>query len=134
MNTEMHTLMERGTRKLTELLASKKPIGVTWIFQVKTNADGSLNKFKARLVAKGFIHIKGEDIYLIFALVSDCTIARMLLVVAGVKKHAMIQLGVKNAFLYGDIDAQIYMKQLAGYHDGTSTVCKLVTALYGLKQ
>ena len=58
----------------------------------------------------------------------------MLLAVAAVRKHAIIQMDVKNAFLYGDIDAQIYMKQPEGYHDGTSRVCKLVKALYGLKQ
>ena len=43
-------------------------------------------------------------------------------------------LDVKNAFLYGDINAKIYMRQLEGYHDGTLRVCKLVKALYGLKQ
>ena len=58
----------------------------------------------------------------------------MLLAVAAVRKHAIIQQDVKNAFLYGDIDADIYMKQPEGYHDGTSRVCKLVKALYGLKQ
>ena len=134
MDTEMHTLMERGTWELTELPAGKKPVGVKWVFKVKTNADGSLDKFKARLVAKGFTQIEGEDFYQIFAPVSDYTTARMLLAVAAVRKHAIIQLDVKNAFLYGDIDAQIYMKQPEGYHDGTSRVCKLVKALYGLKQ
>jgi hypothetical protein len=134
MDTEMNTLMERGTWELTELPPGKKPVGVTWVFKVKTNADGSLDKFKARLVAKGFTQIEGEDFYQIFAPVSDYTTARMLLAVAAVRKHAIIQLDVKNAFLYGDIDAQIYMKQPEGYHDGTSRVCKLVKALYGLKQ
>ena len=134
MDQEMHTLLERGTWELTELPPGKKPVGVKWVFKVKTNADGIMEKFKARLVAKGFTQIEGEDFYQIFAPVSDYTTARMLLAVAAVRKHAIIQLDVKNAFLYGDIDAQIYMKQPEGYHDGTSRVCKLVKALYGLKQ
>jgi hypothetical protein len=134
MDQEMHTMLERGTWELTELPPSKKHVGLRWVFKIKTNADGSLEKFKARLVAKGFTHIEGEDFYQIFAPVSDYTTVRMLLAVAAVRKHAIIQLDVKNAFLYGDIDAQIYMKQPEGYHDGTSRVCKLVKALYGLKQ
>ena len=78
---------------------------------MKTNADGSLDKFKARLVAKGFTQVEGEDFFQIFAPVSDHTTARMLPAVAAVRKYAIIQLYVKNAFLYGDIDAQIYMRQ-----------------------
>ena len=58
----------------------------------------------------------------------------MLLVVAAIRKLGIIQLDMKNAFLYGDIDAQIYMKQPEGSHDGTSRVCKLVKAFYSLKQ
>ena len=134
MDTEMQTLLERGTWELTELPPGKKPVGVKWVFKIKTNANGSLDKFKARLVAKGFTQIEGEDFYQIFAPVSDYTTARMLLAVAAVRKYAIIQLDVKNAFLYGDIDANIYMKQPDGYHDGTTKVCKLVKALYGLKQ
>ena len=53
---------------------------------------------------------------------------------ATVRKYAIIQLDVKNAFLYGNIRAEIYMRQPYRYHDGTSRVCKLVKALNGLKQ
>ena len=105
-----------------------------WVFKVKTDANGSFDKFKARLVAKGFTRILAEDFFQIFAPMSDYTTSRMLLSVAAVRKHTIIQLDVKNTFMYGDIDAQIYMKQPKGYHDGTSKVCNLVKALYGLKQ
>ena len=125
----MHTLMERSNEELTELPARKKLVGVKWVFKVKTNADGNLDKFKARLVAKGFTQIKGEDFHQIFAPVSDFTIARMLLAVVAVKKHSIIQIDVKNAFLHGDMDAQKHMKQPKGYHDGTPRVCIHVRAL-----
>ena len=51
MDTEMNTLMERGTWELTELPAGKKLVGVKLVFKMKTNAAGSLDKFEARLVA-----------------------------------------------------------------------------------
>ena len=89
MDTMMHTLMERGTWELTELLECKTPVGVKWVFKVKTNTDGSLDKFKVRLVVKGFTHIEREGFYQIFALVSDYTTTRMLLAVAAVRKHAI---------------------------------------------
>jgi hypothetical protein len=107
---------------------------VKWVLKVKTQADGSLDKFKARLVAKGFTQIEGQDFTVTFAPVSDYTTARMFLAICAVKKYHLLQLDVKNAFLYGEMDAHVYMKQPEGYSDGTNRVCKLVKSLYGLKQ
>jgi hypothetical protein len=44
------------------------------------------------------------------------------------------QIDVKTAFLYGEIDHEIYVEQPHHTTDGTSRVCKLRKALYGLKQ
>jgi hypothetical protein len=46
------------------------------------------------------------------------------------------QIDVKTAFLYGEIDADIYMEQLEGFcsKERPDQVCKLKKALYGLKQ
>ncbi|CAM8915541.1 unnamed protein product [Rhodiola kirilowii] len=43
---------------------------------------------------------------------------------------------VKNAFLYGDLDKEIFMEQPTGFEDKEhpTYVCKLRKALYGLKQ
>ena len=125
----MQTRLKQRTWELAKHPPWKKPVGVKWVFKMKTETEGSLDKFQARLVAKGFTHIEGENFFKIFAPVSYYTTARMVLIVAVVKKYAIIL-----AFLYGDIHAQIYMRQQEGYHDGTSRVCKLVKALYGLKQ
>ena len=47
----------------------------------------------------------------------------------------LLQYDVKNAFLYGDLDEEIYMNIPLGFEGNTcNKVCKLKKALYGLKQ
>ena len=82
------------------------------VFNVNTNANGNLDKFKARLVATSFTHIEGEEFFQIFAPVSDVTTDIMLLAITSVKRPAIIQLYVKNAFMETSM--------LEGYHDGIS--------------
>jgi hypothetical protein len=51
----------------------------------------------------------------------------------GWKLHHM---GVKTTFLNGEIEEEIYIKQLDGFviHEKESHVCRLKKTLYGLKQ
>ena len=48
----------------------------------------------------------------------------------------MIQLDVKTAFLYGNLDEEIYMEQPESFTQTNSEqqVCRLVKCIYGLKQ
>jgi hypothetical protein len=48
MDEEMASLMANQTWTLEELPADVEPIPVKWVYKVKTNADGSVERFKAR--------------------------------------------------------------------------------------
>jgi hypothetical protein len=50
MDREMKALQENETWELVDLPQGKRAISNKWVYKVKTNADGSIDKFKARLV------------------------------------------------------------------------------------
>ncbi|CAM8935358.1 unnamed protein product [Rhodiola kirilowii] len=61
---------------------------------------------------------------------------RLLIALAAINNLVVHQMDVKTAFLNGDLDEEIYMKQSEGFiMPGNETkVCKLIKPLYGLKQ
>jgi len=61
MDEEMATLDASATWELVALPKDKKVIGCKWVYKVKHNADGSVNRYKARLVAKGYAQTYGIE-------------------------------------------------------------------------
>ena len=60
---------------------------------------------------------------------------RLVLSLAALHNWEVHQMDVKSAFLYGDLQEEIYMEQPPGYvQDNSSLVCLLKKSLYGLKQ
>ena len=41
---------------------------------------------------------------------------------------------IKGAYLNGNLQEYVYMRQPEGYNDGSNKVCLLIKTLYGLKQ
>lgn len=104
------------------------------MYKVKRKADGSIDKFKARLVVRGFTQQYGVNYDETFSPVVRFTSLRLVLAICCQYELVKKQFDVKTAFLYGNLDENIYMEQPTGYSDGSTKVCKLQKSLYGLKQ
>lgn len=70
----------------------------------------------------------------IFSPVAKLGTIRSVLNVAANEKMHLAQFDVSTAFLYGELEKIIYIKQPEGYDDSTGRVCELKKSLYGLKQ
>jgi len=134
MENEIQSLRENQTWELMDLPLNKKAIPSKWVYKTKNNPDGTIERYKARLVIKGYAQKKGVDYDQTFSPVVRNTTIRTLLSVAASERMHLLQFDVSTAFLYGDLQEEIYMEQPEGFHDGTSKVCKLNRSLYGLKQ
>jgi hypothetical protein len=88
----------------------RKIICNRWVFDQKTNGWK-----RARLVAKGFSQVKGIDFTDIFSPVVRYETVRLMLAIAALQNWHMRSLDIKAAFLYGELDEELYMEQPEGF-------------------
>ncbi|PRQ23920.1 putative RNA-directed DNA polymerase [Rosa chinensis] len=136
MQEEYDALMNQNTWTLVPLPPDKNLVPCKWIFKIKRNSDGSIARHKARLVARGFSQEYGVDFEETFSPVVRHTTVRLILGLAASSGWKLHQMDVKNAFLHGILNEEVYMTQPSGFENPSypSFVCKLQKSLYGLKQ
>ncbi|XP_049935028.1 retrovirus-related Pol polyprotein from transposon RE2 isoform X2 [Nymphaea colorata] len=133
MTEEMDALAKNDTWEVVDIPKGTHLVGSKWVFNVKYKPDGTVERYKARLVAKGFSQKYGIDYFETFAPVAKLKIVRVILARVVQKKWSMDQLDVKNAFLNGHLEEEVYMSMPPGYVE-SGKCCHLKKALYGLKQ
>ncbi|GLT61623.1 hypothetical protein SLA2020_343180 [Shorea laevis] len=115
MQEELNMIEKNATWKLVDKPTNKNVIGVKWVYKVKLNSHGSLNKYKARLVVKGHSQLAGIDFTETFAPVARFDTIRLLFAMVAQKGWLIYQLDVKSAFLNGELKEEIYVEQPDGY-------------------
>ncbi|KAK1613757.1 hypothetical protein QYE76_019274 [Lolium multiflorum] len=109
MQDEYDALLANHTWHLVPPSSRRNIIDCKWVYRIKKNADGTIDRYKARLVAKGF---KQRLTRLEF------TAARC-----------------KNVFVHGVLEEEVYMKQPPGFESfaNPNYVRKLYKALYVIR-
>jgi hypothetical protein len=134
MKMEVKSLEDNKTFTLVPRPGNCRVLGAKWVYKIKRGPTGNILRYKARWVVRGFEQKEGLDYQETFASVVKPMSYKALFAIAAALDLEIHQMDVKTAFLYGEIDGEVYVEQPEGLDDGTGRVCRLNKALYGLKQ
>ena len=137
MQEEVNSLIRNKTWKVVKRPKNTNVVSCKWIYKIKFNADGCVDRYKSRLVARGFTQKYGEDYFETFSPVATHTSMRVLLAIAAVRGTKLIKADITTAFLEAMLDETIYMEKPEGVHiegAGDDHVLLLLKSIYGLKQ
>ena len=134
---KIRSMIERGVGRKTDrkrIPSNRRLIGNKWVFKIKS--DGT---YRARLVALGYSQIPGVEYTDNFAQVAHDVSFRTALARMMVEKLDSLVMDVETAFLYGEIDEEIFMKKPVGMEEidtGSSPedCYQLLKGIYGLCQ
>lgn len=130
INAEMSSLDKNDVWELVnhdKVNMNKKILTNRWLFKIKD--DGT---YKARLVIRGCEQKQGIDYEETYSPVISSSALKVVFAIVARRKFHMIKFDIKTAFLYGELDDEVYMYPPEGLD--TDKICKLKKSLYGLKQ
>ncbi|GMF57114.1 unnamed protein product [Phytophthora fragariaefolia] len=118
---------------------AKAPAGTNvvsskWVFKIKFNSRGELERFKARLVARGFLQRYGVDFAETYSPVLTTTSLRFLAALMAQWKPRLRQEDVPNAYVKASLDRPIWIRPSKGTTCPPDSAWLLKKGLYGLKQ
>ena len=142
MEKEISALIKHDTWEMVsidDVPQDRKIVKSRFVYTIKYNRDGTIERFKSRFVACGYSQVKHFDYTDTFSATLRSTSFRLLCALAAGKKLTLDHFDVTNAFTQSDIDAVIYVEAPPGNFtpkdsQGRPKVLKLQKALYGTKQ
>ena len=100
-------------------------------FAIKRKPEGSIERYKARLVAQGCSQKFNIDYRETFAPVVRHSTIRIILELAAQYELLVRHVDIVAAYLNGELEDEVFMFKSTTH---PNKVCKLVKALYGLRQ
>ena len=142
MRKEITDLLKSDTWDLVSRSAlprGRKPTKSRWVYTIKYNRDGTIERRKSRFVVCGYSQVKGKDFERAFSATLRATSFRCLLAIASGRKLQLEHFDVTNAFTQADLDdVDIWVEPPKGFDTAKdrfgTLVLKLKKALYGTKQ
>ncbi|KAG8475464.1 hypothetical protein CXB51_032333 [Gossypium anomalum] len=115
VQVEFDALLANSTWELCPLPPGRKTIGCKWLFRIKKNPNGTINRRKELLVAKRCSQVPGYNCKETFSPVVKPTTIRTILSIAVTNGWSLRQVDVNNAFLNGDLTDEVFMQQPPSY-------------------
>ena len=121
-------------RKKQDIPQGRTLVSSRWVFVIKKDST-----YRARLVARGYTQIPGVDYTENYAPVMQDATLRLLLMLWAKNGLDSMVFDVETAFLYGELEEEIFMKVPEGYREcgyeiGDDEILELLMAIYGLIQ
>ncbi len=102
----------RSCLSISKLHPGRTAIKSRWVFKIKPGVRDSRTRYKAVQVAKGFSQRSGIDYG---KTVVKYDTLRIILSFVAAQNLKLSQLDIKTAFLYGELDGEIYHQQPKGF-------------------
>ena len=131
---EIKSLIANGTWEEYVLPKGANLVSTKWVFAIKLNPDGSIERFKARLVARGFSQQHGIDYNETFAPTVRMDSLRLFLAMVAKNDFECHHFDIKNAYTESKLKEQIFLAPPQGVAVKKGKVLHALRSLYGLKQ
>jgi hypothetical protein len=110
-------------------------MGCKWVYKIKRDYKGNIDRFKVRLMTKGFTQREGIDYNETFSPVLSKDSFRIIMTLVAHYNLELHQMDVKTTFLNGDLYENAYMAQPKGFVvEGKENLgCHITKSIYRLK-
>ena len=108
MQEEFKSLQDNETLELVPLPSKRKLVQCKWIYRTRFVVEGSEINYMAMLVSKGLYQVQGVEYTETFADVAKMNSIRLVLAIVASKHWEVHHMDVKNAFIHGDLQEDIY--------------------------
>ena len=136
MEKEIRELIANNTWeyvRVDKVPKGRRALKSKWVYKIKYNKDGTIERFKSRFVVCGYSQRHGVDYDQAFSATMRMTSFRVLLALCVQLGMTIEHFDVSNAFTQANFDSEVFVQPAQGFEqedeDGTPFVLKLIKAL-----